>query len=120
MTTEQAGEVLAFTRGDRLRKAREKMGLDQGPFAAVLGVSRGTVSAYERDEIERVKPIVMEMWALKTGVSLLWLETGEGSSHTPPGEPVMEGKTDRLAQLAASKRARHAGAPATRRYDQAA
>ncbi|WP_460836598.1 helix-turn-helix domain-containing protein [Nocardioides marmoraquaticus] len=78
MTTQPArGLVPEFTLGDRLRKAREHAGYEQGPFAALLGVSRGTVSNYERELGTRgPKPIVLDQWAAKTGVSLQWLTTG--------------------------------------------
>lgn len=88
MSTQGAGEVLVFTRGDRLRKARERLGLDQGPFAEHIGVSRNTVSSYERDGTERVKPIVIRMWAMATGVDEHWLMHGEGPTPGgPKGEP---------------------------------
>ena len=73
-----------FTQGDRLRKARELTGLDMGEFARALGVSRTTVG---NAELDRVKPrrLLLQAWALCTGVPLVWLETGEAPR---PGDPV--------------------------------
>lgn len=97
------GVVPEFTVGDRLRKARELTGLDQGPFAEQLGVSRGTVSNYERSTTEHYKPIVLRAWALATGVPLEWIETGQGPSSGPT--PPDDGEA--LRKLTASKASRH-------------
>lgn len=97
-----------FTRGDRLRKARERLQLGQGEFADLLGVSRGLVSNYERDEITRPKAIVMRQWAESTGVDLDWLMWGVAQAPPPttkqPGEP-----NKALAKLTASRRGRAGG-----------
>lgn len=73
-TASPPSTVPEFTAGDRLRKARELLGLDQESFADKLGVSRGTVSNYERNATTNRRPIVLRTWALATGVSLDWLE----------------------------------------------
>lgn len=114
MTTQHQGDAVPeWTVGDRLRKAREVLGLEQGPFAELIGVSRGTVSNYERGTTRAYKPIVMRAWAMAAGVSLHWLETGMGSPATPPPGP---GKpSDELARLTESKRRRARGTT-TRRY----
>lgn len=114
MTEQSAGIVPQFTAGDRLRKARELTGYDQGPFADLIGVSRGTVSTYERDGIEHRKPIVLRAWALATGVNIEWLEHGIGS----PGPVPATGNSEELRRLTEAKRARaratSSGAPTTR------
>lgn len=79
-----AGVVPEFTLGDRLRKARELTGLDQGPFGKELDVSRATISNSERGESKPTR-IVMRQWALRTGVPLEWLETGQVPSNNGPG-----------------------------------
>ncbi len=78
-----AGNIPQFTLGDRLRKAREQAGLGSAEFADTIGVSRNTVGNYEAD---RVTPrrIVLNAWALATGVPLAWLQTGESPR---PGNP---------------------------------
>ncbi len=75
--------IPAFTVADRLRKAREFVGLDQAELAADIDVSRATIGNYETG---RVKPrvIVMKAWALRTGVPLGWLQTGAAASPHPP------------------------------------
>jgi transcriptional regulator with XRE-family HTH domain len=82
MSTALDERVPAFTIGDRLRKAREKTGLDQGPFAVEIGVSRGTVSNYERAASgEGMKKPYLVAWALRCDVPVEWLLTGKA-----PGE----------------------------------
>lgn len=103
MSTPSAHErIPAFTIGDRLRKAREKTGLDQGPFADEIGVSRGTVSNYEggRTTQEHMKRAYLMAWAMRADVPLEWLLTGSQPSGKPP-----EGG-DALQQLTAAKRSR--------------
>jgi transcriptional regulator with XRE-family HTH domain len=72
-----------FTRGDRLRKARELTGLSQDEFARQLEVSRSTITNYERDRSTRVRPIMLRAWSVATGVSVEWLETGEVDQPSP-------------------------------------
>jgi len=86
MTEQRAGEIPQFTRGDRLRKAREKTGLDRGQFATEIGVSRNSVSSAESDAHNTLKVTVMA-WALRTKVDYEWLETGIEPSpgHGPGG-----------------------------------
>lgn len=118
-TNQQEGVVPEFTIGDRLRKAREHLGMEQGPFADLIGVSRGSVSNYERGMIDRYRPIVMRAWARETGVSLGWLETGQGSPTPPaPGLPAPADALDRLTRRKIN-RARHAEDSATPQYQAA-
>lgn len=104
-----------FTAGDRLRKARELTGLDQEAFAEVIGVSRGTVSNYERSE-KPPRPIALRAWAMATGVSVHWLKTGEGSPSDPDGPGHPSTTAAALAKLAARKRSRRGGDPHTHEY----
>lgn len=82
------GTIPQFTMGDRLRKARELTDLDREQFAAELGVSRQTVG---NAELDRVKPrkIMLRAWALRTGVPLVWLETGEAPRPSDEGPRVV-------------------------------
>lgn len=76
MTTQHsAGRVPEFTLGDRLRKARELTGLTIRQFAEQIGVSHGTITNAEGD-LRRVRPITIKAYAMRTGVSVEWLETG--------------------------------------------
>lgn len=82
---EIAGTVPTFTLGDRLRKAREVAGLEQVPLADMIGVHRQTVSAYEAGKTHPRRHALVA-WALATGVSAVWLETGctPGDSNSEP------------------------------------
>lgn len=84
MSISVAGAIPEFSLSDRLRKAREHSGLDQTQLAEAMGVSRGTVSNAERGQ-HAVRPIVIKMWAMSTGVSLQWLETGTAPDPEGPG-----------------------------------
>lgn len=75
---EQGTWVPEWTLGDRLRKAREVAGLEQGELAGRMGVARGTVHNYESDATTKVKRPYLREWAYVTGVSLHWLETIPG------------------------------------------
>jgi len=74
--------------GDRLRISRERRtGLDQAAFAELIGVSRGTVSNYERDRLPGGprQRLVLNAWAAACKVTREWLETGkEEEGGTPP------------------------------------
>lgn len=89
------GRIPKFTRGDRLRKARELTGMNSTDFAAHIGVSQKTVNNAEADRTEKVRKIVINAWALATGVPAAWLETGEANSPKGPGDDNDGGVTDR-------------------------
>lgn len=79
-----------FSLGDRMRKSREVTGLDQTDFAEELGISRASVSNHERG-VSHPRKIVLKAWALRCGVPLLWLETGEevkANRPSPDGESL--------------------------------
>lgn len=66
--------VPTWTLGDRLRKAREFAGLEQGELAAAIGISRGTVSNYELERGQKPpKMIVLRAWAHECRVPFTWL-----------------------------------------------
>ena len=85
MTT-QAHEqrIPEFTQADRLRKSRELTGLNSYDFAEKVGVSQKSINNAESG---RTKPrkILLNAWALATGVPLEWLETGTVSRPNPEG-----------------------------------
>jgi transcriptional regulator with XRE-family HTH domain len=91
--------VPEWSLGDRLRKARTMTGMTVAEFAAAIGVSDKTVNNAEGDK-RGVRPITLNAWAMATGVSREWLETGVPSGRpTPPGgggRPTS--KLDRLTQ----------------------
>lgn len=78
------GFIPQWTLADRLRKAREQIGLDQTEFADRLGVSRSSVSNYERGTTAP-RRIVLNAWAMATGVPIEWLR--DGSTNPRPGDP---------------------------------
>jgi DNA-binding XRE family transcriptional regulator len=76
MSTNPAfGVVPEFTVGDRLRKARQLTELTTRQFAEEIGVSQKTITDAEGDR-RATRKIVMRAYAMRTGVSLEWLETG--------------------------------------------
>ena len=77
--------VPEFTVGDYLRKAREHAGLDQLELAADLGVSRQTVTNYEKGYVTPRKSTVMA-WAMRTGVPVEWI-TSLGKTKPRPDSP---------------------------------
>lgn len=76
------GIVPQWTMADRLRKARETAGLEQDALAKELGVSRNTVSSYERGKVAPRRPVLIA-WALRTGVPLAWLMHGVDGGPQP-------------------------------------
>lgn len=64
--------VPTWTLGDRMRKARVMAGLEQADMAEQLGVSRPTISGWERD---RTEPRATQLlaWAEATGHNIEWL-----------------------------------------------
>jgi transcriptional regulator with XRE-family HTH domain len=75
--TEQviSGAVPAWRPVDRLRRAREYAELDQTQLADRIGVSRHSISNYERGAFAPRRPVLLS-WALATGVALDWLTGG--------------------------------------------
>ena len=86
MTT-QAHEqrIPEFTQADRLRKSRELTGLNSYDFAEKVGVSQKSINNAESGRTQPRK-ILLNAWALATGVPLEWLETGQAPRPQPhPG-----------------------------------
>ena len=84
MTTQTVAFVPVFTVGDRLRKAREHLGMSQAEFALLTGISRRSISSYESGEAHPKRPVLFT-WAAHTGVSMQWIETGVGSNPDDGG-----------------------------------
>lgn len=135
MTEQQYGayEDLQPSIGDRLRVARERRtGMDQATFADHIGVSRGTVSNYERDKLPGGprQRLVLNAWASACNVTREWLETGRGGDAggpPPTGPRVDPGPSphtpdvvDALSRLTAAKLSRSRTGGSTQRYPQAA
>lgn len=67
--------IPVFGLGDRLRKAREHAGLEQGDIATALGIARTSVSNYETGKTHP-RQLVLRAWAETCRVSLPWLTDG--------------------------------------------
>lgn len=94
--------VPVFTLADRLRKAREQTGMEQGPFAALVGISRVSVSNAERGA-NRPHHVTLIRWAEIAGVPLEWLLTGEAPHDGPDGgSAVTDSKVTSLRILCAA------------------
>lgn len=66
------------TLGDRLTAAREGAGLDIAAMAELLGLRPETLEGWEVDQAEPTATLLGRIAAV-TGVSLVWLLTGEGA-----------------------------------------
>lgn len=78
----EAGVIPAWTRGDRLRKARQLTGMTTHEFADTIGVSQKTISDAENDK-RAMRRIMLNAWSLATGVPVEWLEHGTESTPDP-------------------------------------
>lgn len=72
----ETGAADPFHMGDRIRKARDHVGMNRQDFANAVGIHRATLGKYE-DTGEGVKHPALLSIAVATGVRLKWLETGE-------------------------------------------
>lgn len=66
----------------RLRIAREEAALDRSELADNIGVSVKTISNSERG-ITQPRKILLNAWALATGVPISWLAHGIGDWQPP-------------------------------------
>ncbi len=79
-----------WTTADRLRKAREAACLDQLELADRIGVARQTINNYERGRTTNYRRIVMNQWALATGVPVEWLTEGTVGPNTPSDQGISQ------------------------------
>jgi transcriptional regulator with XRE-family HTH domain len=81
MTTADAfgAKTYQFGIADRLRVSREHSGMDQRQFAERTGISRATISNYERGISKPRWPQIVA-WALATGFDPLWLRDGQAGA----------------------------------------
>lgn len=80
MSTDQGTQVIPqWTLGDRLRKARQETGLTVREFADEIGVSAKTITDAEGDR-RTSRKILLNAYAMRTGVPREWLETGQVTS----------------------------------------
>lgn len=63
-----------WTLGDRLRKSRLKAGFEQDEMASLMGTTRPSISAWERDMARpRDLVAVAKKWADYTRTPVIWL-----------------------------------------------
>lgn len=72
-----------WTRGDRLRIARESVADNQTEFAEMTGISKNTISRYENGAT--AKELYVRQWAMATGYSFRWLMWGIIPKDETPG-----------------------------------
>ena len=64
-----------WTLSDRMWKARKDAGLTAAQIAALIGISRKSVTNYETGTTKPLRPI-LKAWAEVTGTYVEWLEHG--------------------------------------------
>lgn len=97
ITSQEGNSVPEFSIHDRLRKAREHAGLEQGALAERIDVSRQTVGNYELGRTPRPKKLIVRQWALACGVNFDWL--WEGAAHPDErGHATPSGATSSYGQ----------------------
>lgn len=81
------GRIYEFGVKDRVRVARESAGYDQEELAQEAGLSRATISNYERGNTERKSGLLLI--AMATGFDRDWLRTGKTEDDDDgPKQPV--------------------------------
>ena len=80
MTT-QTTNVPTWTLGDRMGKALDHAGIGMQEMADYLGVSRTSVSNWVHGRVSPSRQTLM-LWALRTGVDLVWITSGDPDSVT--------------------------------------
>lgn len=84
MTTANAhGNIPEIVLRHRLRIAREEAGLSVQGLAERMGVARNTVGNAEAGK-GTPRKVVLNAWALATGVDITWLETGNAPAGNDP------------------------------------
>ena len=77
MTTQVVGgRSYEFGLTDRLRISRELAGFGQRELAEATGISRSSITNYEGGITAPKRPQLVA-WAMATGFSLEWLQTGK-------------------------------------------
>ncbi|WP_407705377.1 helix-turn-helix domain-containing protein [Actinomyces urogenitalis] len=72
----------------------------QHQLTEAMGVSRATVSNYETGFSSKPRKIVLNAWAMATGVPIQWIETGTVPGSGDDGSPDHEaGASEKLLRL---------------------
>ena len=97
----ESGVVPEWTMGDRLGKSLHVAEISVAAMAEYLGLSRNSVSAYINDR-QQVRRQTLLLWSMRTGVPLVWIETGEGPTDSPDGPAGVVNKRYPLTLATAS------------------
>lgn len=110
MAITRTGAIPTWTLPDRLAKARNHAGIEQEELAQAMGVSRQSISNWERGYAKPKRPYVWA-WADVTGVDRHWLLWGEEPPDDDGGAPPagLEPATHRLT--AGRSKPGHASVP---------
>ncbi len=94
-TGSQSGGV-----GDRLRRARKDLGLNQSEMAEAVGVTQSTVAAYEANRREPPLPFLLAL-EHRFQLNHQWVQDGTGEPFTGvrPEKPVILTSEEELADL---------------------
>jgi len=84
--------------------ARTSAGFRVPEFAELIGVSPKTINNAESETSRHaVRPIVLNAWAMATGVPRQWLETGIAPTENDGGDGMESGRRDSNSQHSAWK-----------------
>jgi len=87
-------EELAQTQADRLNKSLKYAGISHNEMAEYLEVHRNTIGGYVTGRTKML-PVIMRLWAARTGVPLEWLRDGVWPEPKPVTSSRNGGKTRR-------------------------
>ena len=97
-THAEHGRIPEITLGWRLKMALGETSVQE--MSDTLGVHRGTIGRWMRDEGARPKRAYLAQWALATGVDYDWLESGTAPATDPHGPDGGVPVTSRYADVA--------------------
>ncbi|VXC20761.1 helix-turn-helix transcriptional regulator [Aeromicrobium sp. 9AM] len=88
MTIQVDNGAVLMTKPLRLELARRAAGYTQAQLGDAIEMSVGTVKRAENGTGPLKRPL-LAAWAMATGVSVQWLETGEAPAGDPDGGHVV-------------------------------
>ncbi|BAD56317.1 helix-turn-helix transcriptional regulator [Nocardia farcinica] len=94
-TAHEVGRVPEIKIHHRFRIAREAAGMEQGELAKAIGVSRTSISNAELGK-HTPRKIMVNAWAMATGVPVEWLETGRDPHSGGPNGGLESGALPHL------------------------
>ena len=76
--------ICAMTPGQRIRRRRKEMGLNQGELAGLLGISQGTLSDIERGDTKLPSAEVLLKMSEVMKVTQAWIVAGKDGTLSIP------------------------------------